>query len=274
MKPPQFDYVRADSIDQITAVLREAGADARILAGGQSLLPMLNMRLVRPGVLIDIARVGELRRLDSAEKTLRIGAAVRQAELQALPDLQYRHPLLAAVLPLVGHTQTRNRGTVCGSIAHADPSAELPLVLVALGGEIHLRSHRRARRLTAETFFTGTLTTARHDDELIEAVSFPSVRPGHRYAFREVARRHGDFAVVACAAVTSASSVRLAVGGVADRPIARDLPASGPVLEQALDAFASELDARDDLHATAAYRRELVRRIGRAVIAEAVPCCG
>ena len=274
MKPPPFDYVRADSVGEITAVLREAGADARILAGGQSLLPMLNMRLVRPGVLVDIMHVRALQRLDVAGDALRIGAAVRQAELECLPDLQRRQPLLAAGLPLVGHAQTRSRGTVCGSIAHADPSAELPLVMVALGGEVHLRSHRRARRVAAETFFTGTLTTARGDDELIEAVSLPLARPGHGYAFREVARRHGDFAVVACAAVADASSVRLAVGGVADRPVARQLPHPGPALEPALDGFAWDLDARDDLHATAVYRRELVRRVGRAVIEEAVACCG
>jgi len=274
MKPPPFDYVRADSVEEITAVLRDAGDEARLLAGGQSLLPMLNMRLVRPGVLIDIMRVHALQRLDVAADSLRIGAAVRQAALARLPDLHRRQPLLAAVLPLVGHAQTRSRGTVCGSIAHADPSAELPLVLVALGGEVHLRAHRRTRRLAAEAFFTGTLTTARRDDELIEAVSLPLARPGHGYAFREVARRHGDFALVACAAVADGASARLAVGGVADRPVARRIPLPGPALAPALDGFAWDLDARDDLHATAAYRRELVRRIGRAVIEEAVSCRG
>jgi 2-furoyl-CoA dehydrogenase FAD binding subunit len=274
MKPAAFDYLRADSVEQVTAALREAGAEARLLAGGQSLVPMLNMRLVRPRMLIDIMRVRTLQRLDITGDALRIGAAVRQAELQRLPDLHRRQPLLAAALPLVGHAQTRSRGTVCGSVAHADPSAELPLLLVALGGEVHLRAHRRARRVAAEAFFTGTLTTGRQDDELIEAVSLPLARPGHGYAFREVARRHGDFALVACAAVADRSSVRLAVGGVADRPVARQLPPPGPALDQALDAFAWGLDARDDLHATAAYRRDLVRRIGRAVIEEAVSCCG
>jgi len=162
---------------------------------------------------------------------------------------------------------------VCGSVAHADPSAELPLVLVALGGTIHLRSKRRARSLPAEDFFTGMMATARADDELIEAVSLPNARAGAGYAFREVARRHGDFAIVGCAAVVEAKAARLAIGGVADRPVARTLPApESKELAEALDAFAWDLEARDDLHATARYRRELVRRLGRATLEEAARC--
>lgn len=275
MKPAPFDYVRADSREEILALLRQAGTEARILAGGQSLLPMLNMRLARPGMVIDIMHVKELRQIENSGETLRIGAAVRQMELERRPDLAREQKLLAAVLPWVGHAQTRSRGTICGSIAHADPSAELPLVLVALAGEVHLYSHSRKRRLPAEAFFTGMMETARQDDELIEAVSLPAARPGHGYAFREVARRHGDFAIVACAAVVDTVSARLAVGGVADRPVARNLPLPRTsALDEALDAFAWDLEARDDLHATAAYRRELVRRIGRAVIEEAASCRG
>jgi 2-furoyl-CoA dehydrogenase FAD binding subunit len=233
------------------------------------------MRLARPGVVIDIMHVKELQQIKNGGDALQIGAAVRQLELERLPDLARQQKLLAAALPWVGHAQTRSRGTICGSIAHADPSAELPLVLLALEGEVHLCSHRRRRRLRAEAFFTGMMETARQDDEMIEAVSLPAARPGHGYAFREVARRHGDFAIVACAAVVDAVSARLAVGGVADRPVARNLPLPGKsALDEALDAFAWDLDARDDLHATAAYRRELVRRVGRAVIEEAASCRG
>ncbi|MDQ2802453.1 MAG: FAD binding domain-containing protein, partial [Pseudomonadota bacterium] len=176
--------------------------------------------------------------------------------------------------PWVGHAQTRTRGTVCGSVAHADPSAELPLVLVALGGEIHLRSRRRRRAMTADAFFTGMMATGRGDDELIEAVSIPVARPGIGYAFREIGRRHGDFAIVACAAIVGdQQGTRLAVGGVADRPMARILPApAAKELDGALDQFAWDLDARDDLHATARYRRELVRRLGRATIEQAERC--
>src|SRR5262249_14682098 len=150
----------------------------------------------------------------------------------------------------------------------------LPLALVALGGEVELSSARgRRRRVAAEKFFTGMMSTLRSDDEMIEAITIPVRRPGHGYAFREFGRRHGDFAIVACAAVAGESGVRLAVGGVADRPVARDFTGvNGRELDEALDMFAWDLDARDDLHATAAYRRGLVRAVGRAVIEEARKC--
>jgi 2-furoyl-CoA dehydrogenase FAD binding subunit len=273
MKPAAFDYVRAETAEEAIEVLHQEGDDARILAGGQSLLPMLNMRLARPRVLVDIMAVAEWRELRDDSAGLRIGAAVRQAALERLPDVGRRQPLLAAVLPWVGHAQTRSRGTVCGSIAHADPSAELPLVLVALGGDVHLRSRRRVRRIPAEAFFTGMMATSRGDDEIVEAVSLPARRSGAGYAFREVARRHGDFAIIACAAVVDQSNARLAIGGVADRAVARNLPApDAKELTEALDDFAWDLDARDDLYATARYRRELVRRLGREVIEEAAQC--
>ena len=164
-------------------------------------VPMLNMRVAQLRVVVDIMRVPELSRIESAGDTLRVGAAVRQSELERRSDLPSRQPLLAAALPWIGHAQTRSRGTVCGSVAHADPSAELPLVLMALGGEVETRSKQQQRRIPAETFFTGMMTTDLRDDELIEAVRFPAARAGTGYAFREIARRHGDFAIVACAAM-------------------------------------------------------------------------
>ena len=177
-------------------------------------------------------------------------------------------PLVALALPWTGHVQTRSRGTVCGSIAHADPSAELPLVLLALGGEVHLRSAKRRRRVAAKDFFAGMMATAarRRRIDRSRVVSRPCDK---RCAFREVARRHGDFAIVACAAVRTADGVRLAVGGVADMPVARDCPRlEGGALDDAFNAFAYELDARDDVHATARYRRDLVRMIGRDLVGE------
>jgi 2-furoyl-CoA dehydrogenase FAD binding subunit len=273
VKPAPFDYVRAESLEEALDVLRQEGADARILAGGQTLLPMLNMRLARPRVLIDIMNIPALRRIDAGLGNIRVGAAVRQSELERHRDVSSRQPLLAAALPWVGHAQTRSRGTVCGSIAHADPSAELPLVLVALGGAVHLRSRRRARRVPVDAFFTGMMVTDRGDEELIEAVEFPTARPGAGYAFREIGRRHGDFAIVSCAALVDSRTTRFAVGGVADRPVARALPLpSDPGLDEALDDFAWDLDARDDLHATAVFRRHLVRRLGRQAIEEAARC--
>ena len=267
MKPAAFDYVRAEHLDEALAVLGQEGSDARIIAGGQSLMAMLNMRLAKPKTLIDIMRLSDLNRIERNGETITIGAGVRQAALLEWPELRDSLQLVALALPWTGHVQTRSRGTVCGSIAHADPSAELPLVLRALGGEVHLRSAKRRRRVAAQDFFAGMMATTRADEELIEAVSLPVL--GKRCAFREVARRHGDFAIVACAAVETADGVRLAIGGVADVPATREFPRlEGSALDDALNAFAYELDARDDVHATARYRRDLVRMIGRDLVRE------
>lgn len=268
MKPAAFDYIRAESLDEALDVLRNEGSDARIIAGGQSLMPMLNMRLAKPRVLVDIMRLDELRKIEPKQGKVAVGAAVRQAELLEWPSLERELKLLSLALPWTGHVQTRSRGTICGSVAHADPSAETPLTLLALGGDVVLRSAKKRRRVAARDFFLGVMATDRNDDELIEAVEFPATN-GQRCAFREVARRHGDFAIVACAAVATDRGVRLAVGGVADMPIAREFVAlQGSALDDALNAFAWDLDARDDFHATARYRRDLVRMIGRELIAE------
>jgi 2-furoyl-CoA dehydrogenase FAD binding subunit len=268
MKPAAFDYIRAETVGDVLEGLAQEGGNARVLAGGQSLMAMLNMRLAKPKLLIDIMRIKELRKIERQANAVVIGAGVRQAELLAWPDLAEALPLVALALPFVGHIQTRSRGTICGSLVHADPSAEMPLTLVALGGEVHLRSAKRRRRVSAKEFFAGMMLTARADDELVEGISLPVIRE-RRFAFREVARRHGDFAIVACAAVRTQSGVRLAVGGVADVPTVRDWPRlEGSALDDALNGFAYELDARDDLHATARYRRDLVRMIGRDLIKE------
>ena len=273
MKPPRFDYVRALSLAEAHAVLAAEGGDACVIAGGQTLVPMLSMRLARPHVLVDIMRLSALARIEAVDGAIDVGAAVRQSELLAWPQLAAGQPLLAAALPWVGHAQTRNRGTVCGSVAHADPSAELPLVLVALGGSITLSSRRRRRTVAADQFFLGPMATARGDDELIRSVAFPMARPRHGYAFREFGRRHGDFAIVACAAVVTHATTRLAVGGVADRPVARDWGSiTGGALDDALNELAYDLDAREDMHATARFRRHLVRQLGHQTITEARRC--
>jgi 2-furoyl-CoA dehydrogenase FAD binding subunit len=268
MKPAPFDYVRAETVEEVLAVLASEGSDAQIIAGGQSLMPMLNTRLAKPKVLIDIMRLKELDRIDAASGAVTVGAGVRQRTLLGWPPLAEKLRLVALALPWTGHVQTRSRGTICGSIAHADPSAEMPLALLALGGEVHLRTARKRRKLAAGEFFTGMMSTARAADEMIEAVSFP-YPGGARCAFREVARRHGDFAIVACAAVAGKQGVRLAVGGVADMAAVRDWPPlDGSALDDALNSFAHELEARDDVHATARYRRDLVRLIGRDLVRE------
>jgi len=266
MKPAPFDYLRAASLSEAHAALAAAGSDAAVIAGGQTLVPLLSMRMARPSVLVDVMHVAELGGVRVADNAIHVGATVRQAELLAWPALEQQQPLLAQALPWVGHWQTRARGTVCGSVALADPSAELPLVLTALDGQVVLSSKSGRRRVKADAFFTGLMSTARRDDELIEAVSFPCRREGEGFAFREFARRHGDFAIVACAAIVREKKVRLAVGGVADRPVVRDFDDAS---DDALAAFAAALEARDDLHASADYRRDLVRRLGRATIEEA-----
>ncbi len=271
MKPAPFDYLRAETLAQVHDVLAAEGSDAAVIAGGQTLVPLLSMRMARPKVLVDIMHLDKLGGIRIEDNAIRVGASVRQAELLAWPELAARQPLLARALPWVGHAQTRARGTVCGSVALADPSAELPLCLLALGGDVILSAKGGQRRVAAHDFFTGLMSTARNDDELIEAVSFPCRRAGEGFAFREFARRHGDFAIAAFAAVASETGVRLAVGGVADRPVMRDVDDAS---EAALAAFAAELDARDDLHATADYRRMLVRRLGAQTIAEAQACRG
>jgi 2-furoyl-CoA dehydrogenase FAD binding subunit len=268
MKPAPFDYVRAETVEEVLAVLAAEGSDAQIIAGGQSLMALLNTRLAKPKVLIDIMRLKELDRIEAGSGAVTVGAGVRQQALLGWAPLAEKLRLVALALPWTGHVQTRSRGTICGSIAHADPSAEMPLALLALGGEVHLRTARKRRKVAAGEFFTGMMSTARAADEMIEAVSFPSV-DGARCAFREVARRHGDFAIVACAAVAGKQGVRFAVGGVADMAAVRDWPRlDGSALDDALNSFAHELDARDDVHATARYRRDLVRLIGRDLVRE------
>lgn len=275
MKPARFDYVRPASLAEALDVLASEGHHARILAGGQSLMPMLSMRLARPAVVIDIAHIPELASAHEKNGVLIVPAAVRQAALLARPGLARSHPLLMAAMPWIGHAQTRARGTVCGSIAHADPSAELPLCLMALGGEVQFAARKKRRRVAARDFFLGMMTTARRDDELIEAVSFPIAAPRSGYGFREFGRRHGDFAIVAVAATVDGDGIGLAVGGVNDVPaIARWPRLSATDLDEALDSLAWDLDARDDLHASARLRRDLVRSLGRSAIEEALHCAG
>lgn len=270
MKPGLFDYFGCDTTDDVVALLARHGEDARILAGGQSLMAALNMRLAQPKVLVDLSRVATLDYARVAGDMLVIGAAATQGSVEWRATLGDEVPLLKLAFPHISHFQIRNRGTVCGSVAHADPSAELPLVLLALGGKVALRSRRGKRLLAAEDFFQGMLMTARQPDEFIEEVCYPLRKAGTRYAFAELAQRHGDFALAACAASVDSASIRLAVGGVADRPRLLALPRlDGDALDDALNDFAWSLDAQDDAHASAKYRRHLVRRLGRRVIDEA-----
>lgn len=269
MKPRPFDYVRPDTAEEAVALLADYGDDARILAGGQSLIPMLNLRLIDPAVLIDISRIAGLDVIADRGNFIEIGAAVTQNALMGWPDLKLKLPLLAAALPFVGHFQTRNKGTVCGSVAHADPSSEIPLTLAVCGGAVVLRGKRGERVLAADAFQQDMLTTAREPDELIAAVRFPVIE-GKGVAFNEVARRRGDFAIIAVAAIADGrGEVTLGVGGMAGRPMLRSIvgDAAG-----AIAVWAGELEGYEDLHASAALRRDLLRNLGPRVVAEAIRC--
>lgn len=271
MKPAAFDYIRADSAAELATLLHDNAADARILAGGQSLMAMLNIRLAQPKLLIDISRCVDLDYSRIEEGHLVIGAAATQASVEARPELAYEVPLLKLVFPWISHFQIRNRGTVCGSIAHADPSAELPLCLVALNGSVVLRSLRGRRVLAADDFFRGMLSTAVEPGEFIEEVRYPLHQPGQQFAFEEVSMRHGDFAMVALAACVTADAIELTAGGVADRPRRVRWPRSDVLsdptqLTTSLNDFAWSLEAESDTHASAAYRRHLVRQVGLQLI--------
>lgn len=274
MKPAPFTYIRPQTVQEVLQHLARHGSEARILAGGQSLMAMLNLRLVEPSVLIDISRLTALGEIKLANGYIEVGAAVTQAELLAWPHLQREAPFIAQALPWVGHFQTRNRGTVCGSISHADPSSELPLALALLEGEAVLRSTRGERRLKARDYQTGMLQTARREDELLVAVRFPTGIGSQGSAFREVARRHGDFAIVSAGVVRRSGQLRIGIGGVADRPSCLEVAdtISPADLTKRVEQLAWDLGGYDDIHASARFRRDLVRRLVPSLISEIMPC--
>ena len=264
MKPAPFDYLRPAAVEEAVAALGDVGDDARILAGGLSLVPMMNFRVVTPAVVIDIGGLGELRRFADRGAEIEVGAGVAQAELERWPDLARRLPLLAEALPHVGHYPTRARGTVGGSIAHADPSAELPLALAVLDGSIRLRSAGGERLVPARAFFMGPLETEGREDEMVVATRWPAAAPGARYAFDEVALRHGDFAIASCSVVLHEDRMAIGFGAVADAPVVREWPRlAGDALDDALAGLAGEVEIVDDGDGGAAYRRGLVRTLGR-----------
>lgn len=273
MKPRSFTYLKPANLEEAIEALGALREDARILAGGQSLVPMMNLRLIETQALIDISAITALAYIRETNGEIEVGAAATQAQLMHWPKLGELAPLLQAAMPHVGHFQTRSRGTVCGSIAHSDPSSELPLCLALLGGSVVLASARGRRTMSAGDFQTGLLMTARLPDEMVAAVRFPVRKTGAGYAFTEMTQRHGDFAICAVAAMASDKTTRLAVGGVAEKPTVREwFGLADAEIDDALNDFAWELGGADDHHASAAYRRGLVRRLGRQAIEEARRC--
>lgn len=268
MKPAPFAYAAPRGLAEALSLVREYGAEGKVLAGGQSLVPLLAMRLARPAVLIDINRVRQLDYIRDGRE-VRIGAMTRQGTAEVSTVVQRRLPLLAEALGYIGHPQIRNRGTIGGTLAHADPSAELPAVLSALDGRVLLRSTRGTRTLGAHEFFLSYLTTALAPDELLVEVRLPShERAGS--AFVEVARRHGDYALVGVAAVVDVEDgriarARLAFTGVGAGPVrigeleqaVAGKPADVETLTEAGRIASARLDPEPDIHASAEYRREV-----------------
>ena len=277
MKPAPFRYARAGSLAEATALLAEAPGDAKVLAGGQSLVPMLNMRLVRPAVLVDINGLRELTGITpTPEGGLRLGALTRHAELAAAPAVIERAPLLAEAARHVGHAAIRNQGTLGGSLAHADPAAELPAALLALGARVRVTGPRGTREIAAGAFFRGLLSTALEADEILIAIEVPAQPPG--WGFAEVARRPGDFALAGVAAVLGEGGVRLVGFGVGDRPLrlsSAERLLAGATLDaetaaRAGTAAGPDCDPPSDVHGSAEYRRHLATVLTERALLQAL----
>ena len=263
MKPAPFLYARARTVDEALALLAEHGDDAKPLAGGQSLVPLLNMRLARPSALVDVNRVEGLDRIAIDDGAVRVGAIVRQSALESWPEVRASLPLVAEALPYVGHFATRNRGTVGGSIAHADASAELPLCLACLQGSVVVAGPAGRREVAADDFFLTHFTTSLEPGELLVETVWPSARPNDGFAFEEFALRHGDYALAMVACVVRDGRARVTLGAVVDRPTSLDLPLDP---HEAGEAAAASVDPPASIHATPEYRRRLVATlVGRAV---------
>jgi CO/xanthine dehydrogenase FAD-binding subunit len=282
MKPVAFDYLAAQTLDEVLSALARAGGDGKILAGGQSLVPMLNFRLVRPSILIDINRIRDLDYIDATGGVVRIGALTRHHSLETSPVIKRDLPPMTAAMQHVAHLAVRNRGTIGGSLSHADPAAELPMMAVLLDAKIAICSLQGRRVVDARRFFRGSLTTDLRGDEMVTHVEFPGLSPNTGWAFEEMARRAGDFALAAVGVTMSAREgkadrVRIGMMGVGETPLraceAESLLAGKAIDAQALEAAASAIAAavepNTDLHASADYRRFLVGSLARRAIGAA-----
>jgi CO/xanthine dehydrogenase FAD-binding subunit len=286
MKPAPFDYIRPKTLAEACAILA-GNEDALPIAGGQTLVPMLAMRLARPTLLVDILRLAELHGIERAGDVLVIGAATRQADAEHSRDVALHLPLLAEALPFVGHQPTRNRGTVGGSIANADPSAEIPLVAVTLGATIIVQTPDGEQAIAAADFFQGAMTTALTPGSCVKEVRFP-IAPGRRIGvgFHEISARKSDFAYVSAAAQIAfdeaglCAFAALGLGGVGDTPlrvpldgwVGRRLDGTAALSAVAADvaAMVADLAVNADIHASAGYRRRLAAALATRALADAL----
>jgi len=281
MKPPRFYYSAPSMLDEALALLDQNSENTKVLAGGQSFVPLLNMRLASPAYIVDINHIAELHYIEQEDGYLAIGATVRQRQVERSVLVQDKHPLLAEVIKHIGHMQIRNRGTVVGSIAHADPAAELPALLTCLNGEVLVQSIHGERVIKAEEFFTGYLSTALEPGEMLTEVRFPLIASKAGWAFLEFARRSGDYAMVGASAVVTPTaddhclSAHIAYLGIAGAPI-RGLDVESTIVgttldETALDAAAEAAsmlvsDDMSDVHATVEFRRVLTGELTKRVL--------
>lgn len=281
MKPAPFEYLRPETVAEALAALDHD--DAKIIAGGQSLVPMMNFRLAQPERLVDINRLAELSRVELEGDKLRVGALVRHAQAARDETLAEHFPIIAEAMAHVAHIAIRNRGTMAGSLVHADPSAEWPLLVTLLDAEIEIRGPQAVRRAAPSAFFVEPLVTEIEENELLTGVLLPRLEGAAGTAFDEVSQRAGDFAIVAAGAVVRIAEgafqeVRLCLGGVADTPLRaealeaalRGRPAAAEEIEAALDLAAEGVEPNDDLHASADYRLALVPALARRVLTRAM----
>jgi carbon-monoxide dehydrogenase medium subunit len=269
MKASAFSYARATSVGNALELLVAHGDKAKVLSGGQSLMPAMNLRLISPELLVDIGELAELRGIERNGDVLRIGALTRHVDLLRSPEIAAHAPLLTEAIAYVAHPAIRNRGTLGGSLAHADPASELPACMVALNATIIVRGEGGERRVAAEDFFIGIYETALSAQELLVAVEVPVARKTSAHFFHEFARRHGDYAIVGAAAQAIVqhgvfADLRIAFFAVSDRPVlARaaeqlvNVTITPAILSEVSTAFGGELDPQEDQQASAAMRRHL-----------------
>jgi CO/xanthine dehydrogenase FAD-binding subunit len=283
MKPPRFEYAAPRSEAEALALLGEHGERAKVLAGGQSLIPLMNFRLARPEVVIDINRIASLAYVREGDGGIAIGALTRQHALRHDATVARRMPLLVEACRLIGHLPIRHRGTVGGSLAHADPASELPAAMIALGAELVALTRTGRRSIAAEDFFVGPLTSVLRSDELLVEIRVPGLPPRTGATFVEIARRAGDFAIVGAAVLLTldptgrCTRARMALCGAGPTPI-RALAAehilggervAGTVLEEAALQAAAATNPPSDIHASSAFRRKLVRHVVREALVTA-----
>jgi carbon-monoxide dehydrogenase medium subunit len=282
MKPPAFEYIPVSSVDAALAALDAAGGDAKIVAGGQSLVPMLNFRLLKPSALIDINRIAELAFIEDAGDTIRVGALTRHRHLEMSPLVRDHLPVISEAMAHVAHLAIRNRGTIGGSLSHADPAAELPMLACLLDARFKIRSRSGERMVSAHDFFKGQLTVDLGECELLTEIRFPKLPPATGWGFAEVARRGGDFALTAVAATLTLAGgkirqARIAITGVAETPCraaAAEALLIGhairpELLEAAGVAARAAIETKTDIHASADYRRHLVGVLTKQTLTEA-----